>query len=1102
MNGDRPQANGQHTPNGITSTHHHQATEALIARPLAISNGPVFKVEEAKPYMNGIHQPPLSPPGQLDQAPPEILDLVSSEHYLPIATIINRRAQSTWHGLSRLIDVLAAFDVPMHIAPPGTPIKNQSRENVEKKDRILQFIKHERNDFIKLLVLLDWGKKADQVAKTISISNWLDRRREAYWAAAGSLAALKRDALLFQIPNPDLATAGEVLSAGRVSALADMGYRKPSPLSAKQILTVLKRLNRTLSVRLALQEDLPRHFSRFAVHDGRVTFAVPGEFEVDLSVLEDSAESPFQFVDFRFDFDPRPAVPDPLRDEIERISNHQLVEKGLPGCYDFLHELTLSNKLVELQKQALDLARSQWSGHIKVDMLRRNLIVHYWPNRLAAKSWLDIGVNKATANAPSRIAVKWFREGKQASDFEPEFNVSELSLESLLSQTIAQHCNLILDSIYDRLVDTAIFKEQELWIEQSSSDFTPEASFLQIQVTKGQEIGIAIDPITGNLDISPASERAHRFQLELNRSKDLSQDFVPRLLTFRCALTEALVLAAVSSTAWERLEAFRPALADARRLFASQIARVNFFRHPTWSRDFLFAVSHGTDGDEIWILQLRSDGQTVSFAGSHVIHRETLAVNTDMTPEFFELLTIHASQLITVHANAEALSTRDWNSRQARRHRLQAKQDPLLLAFDIPARSGQDGPASVLAQSDHVLLHFADLDTQSRSCLLTAIVRTKADAGVLVQLSASNPDSRIAFAPDERQITFEIESIVGIPSIDEIVSQVTRLHDLTACVQTIQSLTTMTLATVSMTSMTVNYDLGDVQGQNLTISFPSTTAPARVDFQPVPSNLHTRVGPAMSRMLNNPGKPFASNMKDVISALTLTAPLMMALRDLEQSLRQPISGTASDPTRKIRVHVLVRQATMFAVQFFTCPNPSASSTRPQTRPLARLEILPQSPGKDLWLLRPAPDHFDQYSNSFASPGLQRKIRQEIFAKSSPDWMRLDNATLCLASRPQPLLKALKEVIIAWVDVKGEEAETVTVAQSQPPEVPTLKLPPKVAAAVNQNISNTNRPVSKPGLGQLNQRPNGMNPPPQKARQTGSKPGFSQPPKGTEVYILD
>ncbi|RMZ80881.1 hypothetical protein DV737_g2738, partial [Chaetothyriales sp. CBS 132003] len=1110
MNGDRPHANGQHTPNGTTSTHHHQATEAKIARPPATSNGPVSKVEEpAKPYMNGIHPAgPASAASRLDQAPPEILSLVSSEHYLPIATIINRRAQSAWHGLSRLIDVLAAFDVPMHVAPPGTPIRNQSRENVEKKDRVLQFLKHERNDFIKLLVLLDWGKKADQVAKTISISNWLDRRREAYWAAAGSLAALTRDALLFQIPNPDLATAGQVLSTGRVWACADIGYRKAPALSTKQMLAVLKRLNRTLSLRLALQQDLPRHFGRFAVHDGRVTFTVAGEFEVDLSVLDEAPESAFQFVDFRFAFDPRPAVPDRLRDEIERLCNRQLVDKGLLGCYDFLHELTLSTKLVELQKQALDLARSLWSGHIKVHLLRRNLIVQYWPTRLAAKSWLDIGVNKPTADAPSRLAVKWFREGKQAADFVPEFSVAELSLESLLSQTIAQHCNLMLDSIYDRLVDTAIFKEQQLWIEQSSSHFTPEACFLQIQVTKAQTIAVALDPITGSLDLSPASEPASRLQLELNRSKDLSQDFVPRLLTFRCALTDALVLAAVSSTPWEPLAAFRPALADVRRLLASQIARVNFFRHPTWASHFLLAVSHGADGDEICILQLRPAGQTVvAFAGARVIHRETLAVSTDITPDFFESLAIHASQLLAAHANAEALHIRGWHSRQARRHRLQASQEPrplLLLSFDIPARPGQDRPASGLPESDHVLLRFADLDTQSGNCVLTAIVRTKADAGVLAQLSASNPDSSIAFAPDARQITFEIKSPVGKSSIDEIVSQVTRLHDLTACVQTIRRLTTVTLATVSMTSMTVNYDLGDVKGQHMTIAFPSTKAPARVGFQPVSSNLHTRVAPALSRMLNDPAKSFASNMKDVTSALTLTAPLMMALRDLEQSLHHPLSGTAPEPAAgKLRVHVLVRQATMFALYFFTSPKPSASSTPPPpTRPLARLEILPQSSGKDLWLLRPALDHFNQYSNPFASPGLQNKIRQEVFAKSCPHWIRLDNAAVCLASRPQPLLNALKDVIIAWMDEKGDEAEPLTVAQSQPPEIPTLKPPPKVAAAVNQNIGNANRPVSKPAPGQLNQRPNGMNPPAQKSRPAGSKPAFTQPPKGTQVYILD
>ena len=1112
MNGERPQVNGQHPLNGATSTQHHQATEAKTARSAASSNGPSAKPEPAGPYMNGVHvhealpPRPRATPNGLDQAPQEILDLVSREHYLPIASLINRRTQTTWSGLSALLDELTAFEVPIQHAPPGIPISNQTRENLNKKDKLLHFLRREKEDFIKLLVLLQWGKTADQVAKTISVSQWLAQRRQSFWNATGALAALKRDTVGFQIPNPDITTAGEVLSTAKVSSFPNIGYDKLSPLSRKQILTVLKRLDRALSLRLSLLQELPPHLRNFSIHDGRATFMVPSEFDLDLSVLDESLEAPFRLVDFRFTFRPRPAIPDYLHSEIERSANQEIESNGLQGCYQFLHELTLSNKLIEFHKQALDLARNQWSGHMRIELLRRNLVIQYWVERTISNSWLDIGINKGALGIQSYLAVRWFREGQEVTDFEIELDLADLSLESLFSQVVAQHSSWILDSFYHKLVAVPLFNDDGLLVEQSLSSFDPEDCFLRIQVIASQEIVAAIDPITGSVKVSPASDQVSRLRTELNRSKTLLQDFVPRILNYRCTVAEAVVKRTIADTPWEPLSAFRPTSADIRTVFACPISRINFFQHPAWSKEHLFAITHGPDGDKMWILEQALNGETVSFVRSQIVHREALDLTLELNSDFLEGLAEYASRLIVVHTSANTLRARGWKCQYPPRKSVEEMQSPRLLSFNVGGGLHKEQVNNVSEHSTNIQLDYVSLDTISKVVKLSATIRTDADARVLTRLADSNPDERIVFAPQNRQITFKISSIVGKPVVDDIVAQVTRVHDLTTCIQTVQSISTMSLTSISMSAMTIAYEIGENNGQSMNIRFPATEIRGHIDFQPAESNPHVRLGASLSRMLNEKATTFASRLKDVISCLMLTGPLISTLRDIERSLQSQTAEIPNSQHSKIQAHVLVRQPTMFALQFFTRPKGQKAPSGTQSRLLARFEILPQSHGNNSWLVRPAMEEFNQYSKaSFASPALQAKVKEEVFSKSCADWIRLDTAAVCLAEKPQSLLKALKQVMIDWVEREEQQSQAGSTARApvqppgpaQPPSKPSQQAPP--GGPTNSNASN--KPATKQGQGRTNQGPNGVNAQQQRPRLGPGKPSQANT-KNKDVITID
>ncbi|KAI9876940.1 MAG: mediator complex subunit, partial [Watsoniomyces obsoletus] len=145
-----------------------------------------------------------------------------------------------------------------------------------------------------------------------------------YEEARRALAVLKEEAHNFQIQNPDLATAAEVLSLGKVKSFPNIGYEVTKPLRRKQILSTLCRLSRTVTIRLALEDGLPLPLRNYRVQDGRATFVVQNEFEVDLSVVQEAPTAPFRIVDFRFTFSPRPTITEDKRQEIEFIANAEI----------------------------------------------------------------------------------------------------------------------------------------------------------------------------------------------------------------------------------------------------------------------------------------------------------------------------------------------------------------------------------------------------------------------------------------------------------------------------------------------------------------------------------------------------------------------------------------------------------------------------------------------------------------------------------------------------------------------------------------------------------------------------------------------------------
>ena len=166
---------------------------------------------------------------KMSQLPPEIQHI--TQDFIPLAKLVNRSAQHCFNDLTELINELAEVEkeppsqpsqVNGRVIPNGVPPVHQSQKSIRKKERILNFAQDQRAWFIKLLVLSQWSRNAGEVSRVIDLNAWINMQKWYYEMAGVSMGELKRSLAHAQLPNPDLKTALEVLSTGKVSALPDV----------------------------------------------------------------------------------------------------------------------------------------------------------------------------------------------------------------------------------------------------------------------------------------------------------------------------------------------------------------------------------------------------------------------------------------------------------------------------------------------------------------------------------------------------------------------------------------------------------------------------------------------------------------------------------------------------------------------------------------------------------------------------------------------------------------------------------------------------------------------------------------------------------------
>ncbi|KAI1433759.1 mediator complex subunit MED14 [Xylaria sp. CBS 124048] len=500
-------------------------------------------------------QPPTDTASRMNDLPDEIQHITTG--LVPLGLLLSRLAQQTHNQLADEIMALAKMPIPSSATngistSVDASLDDNSPENLNKKTRLLKFVQERHGEWVKALVIANWSRKAEPVSKLIDLWQHMVATRKIYQDALESMITVKRSLVSARLPNPDLRSALHVLATGQAPWMPELNYIEPPQMTPEEQLRWIENLNTLLSIRLNLDDydSIPEQFQEYEIESGRVTFKVPGEFEVDLSIVDEDPESQFWFVDFRFAFEPAPGeLSHHLRNFLEFKVNEALKKDGLRGCYNFLHEYILTHKITEYVRQAVELSKGRWAHMLEVERLRRAMAIHYWSGRQpldGPQSYIIIGVSSGkrtgstvSQSRPSHLALRWFRDGIEVKDIEFTLDNDTISTEALLNRVIGKHVGHILKTFFDSLKPQGRFARHEASLRLNIVDNNPGESALTMQLSHERHLNIKVAPITGTFLAIPQSRGNFDLQYQLNKEfrRPIAEQ-VALLERFRCHYIE------------------------------------------------------------------------------------------------------------------------------------------------------------------------------------------------------------------------------------------------------------------------------------------------------------------------------------------------------------------------------------------------------------------------------------------------------------------------------------------------------------------------------------------------------------------------------------
>lgn len=278
---------------------------------------------------------------------------------------------------------------------------------------------------------------------------------------ADLLTKMARETLVHaRLPSFHIPAAVEVLTTGsynRLPLCIKENLVKPDPILPNEIDTTLARLNQVIQHRLVTGNLLPQ-LKKFKIEKGRVTFNVPNEFSVSLTMMGDGNDVPWRLLDIdvlvedKETGDGRALVHKLQVNYIHELIQRRLVntnqQVALCEVYNCLHQFCQSLQLEVLYTQTLRLCRDRLDDHVHVEeyVIGSKLTVSYWRELSGSKDGSKSEMRyRITIHADPSGSLNVFHLPSTSlgtKDSEPkvrertELAVKMLSMEHLLVHTV------------------------------------------------------------------------------------------------------------------------------------------------------------------------------------------------------------------------------------------------------------------------------------------------------------------------------------------------------------------------------------------------------------------------------------------------------------------------------------------------------------------------------------------------------------------------------------------------------------------------------------------------------------------------------------------
>lgn len=223
--------------------------------------------------------------------------------------------------------------------------------------------------------------------------SFLEKQSMVFIDTADLLTKMARETLVHaRLPSFHIPAAVEVLTTGsynRLPLCIKENLVKPDPILPNEIDTTLARLNQVIQHRLVTGNLLPQ-LKKFKIEKGRVTFNVPNEFSVSLTMMGDASDVPWRLLDIdvlvedKETGDGRALVHNLQVNYIHELIQRRLVntnqQMALCEVYNCLHHFCQSLQLEVLYTQTLRLCRDRLDDHVHVEeyVIGSKLTVSYW----------------------------------------------------------------------------------------------------------------------------------------------------------------------------------------------------------------------------------------------------------------------------------------------------------------------------------------------------------------------------------------------------------------------------------------------------------------------------------------------------------------------------------------------------------------------------------------------------------------------------------------------------------------------------------------------------------------------------------------------------